>query len=89
MVHYLDTLLTHPRMSLMTDIVWYAEASLSSSDHIFCAGSLAQCVRKWTRLSEAQRATTQINLGGRNDASEVVRGDQIALMAKNPDLARF
>jgi len=76
-------------MSLMADIIWYAEASLSSSDHVFCAGSLAQCVRKWTRLSEAQRATTQINLGGRSDASEVVRGDQIALMAQNPELARF
>ena len=75
-------------MRIMTDTIWYAEASLSSSGHVFCAGSLAQCVRKWTRLSEAQRATTQINLGGRSEAGEVVRGDQIALMARNPELAR-
>jgi hypothetical protein len=72
----------------MADITWYAEASLSSSEHVYCAGSLAQCVRKWTRLSEAQRAITQINLGGRNESSEVVRGDQIALLARNPELAK-
>jgi len=72
----------------MADTKWYAEASLSSSEHVFCAGSLAQCVRKWTRLPEAKRATAQIKLAGRYEASEVVRGDQIAQLAHNPELAR-
>lgn len=72
----------------MSGTHWYAEASLSSSEHVFCAGSLAQCVRKWTRLLEAQRATTQIKLTGKYEASEVVRGDQIAQLACNPELAR-
>jgi len=72
----------------MTDTNWYAEASLASNEHVFCAGSLAQCVRKWTRLPEAQRSTTQIKLTGKYEASEVVRGDQIAQLALNPELAK-
>ncbi len=73
-------------MRVMIDTVWYAEASLSSSEHVFCAGSLAQCVRKWTRLTEAQRATTHINMGGRE--GQRVDGEQIAMLARNPELAR-
>jgi hypothetical protein len=72
----------------MAETVWYAEASLSSREHVFCAGSLAQCVRKWTRLSEAQRANAQINLGGKNETGDVVCADQIAQLARNPELAR-
>jgi hypothetical protein len=70
----------------MTETAWYAEASLCSSEHVFCAGSLAQCVRKWTRLTESQRATTHINMGGR--AGQRVDSEQIALLARNPTLAR-
>jgi hypothetical protein len=69
-------------------IIWYAEASLCSNEHVFCAGSLAQCVRKWTRLSEAQRAATYINMGGRTEPGEVVGAEQIALLARDPGLAR-
>lgn len=72
----------------MTDIVWYAEASLFSNAHVFCAGSLAQCVRKWTRLSETDQAITQIKLGGKTGKHEIVRIDQIAVLAISPELAR-
>jgi hypothetical protein len=72
----------------MADIVWYTEASLSSREHVHCAGSLAQCVRKWTRLSEAKKADAQINLSGKSDAGQVLRGDRIAALAHNPELAR-
>lgn len=73
-------------MRAMIDTVWYAEASLCSNEHVFCAGSLAQCVRKWTRLTDAQRATTHINMGGR--AGQRVENEQIAMLARNPELAR-
>jgi hypothetical protein len=71
----------------MSDIDWYAEASLASGGHVFCAGSLAQCVRKWTRLPEVKRAAAQIRLTGRYEAIEIVEGDQIARLARNPELA--
>jgi hypothetical protein len=75
-------------MRAMIDIVWYAEASLCSDEHVFCAGSLAQCVRKWTRLTEAQRATTHINMGGRTGLRAIVGCEEIAQLARNPELAR-
>ncbi len=39
----------------MDDIPWYAEASLRAPGRVFCAGSLAQCIRKWQRLPEIDR----------------------------------
>ena len=72
----------------MTETAWYAEASLCSSEHVFCAGSLAQCVRKWTRLTEAQRATAHISMGGRTGQREIVVGEAIAKLARDPELAK-
>ena len=47
----------------MNDTSWYVEASLTSDMHVYCSGSLAQCVRRWTRLSEVQQSTAVIKLG--------------------------
>ena len=51
------------------NIPWYSEASLRDNDHVFCAGSVAQCVRKWRRLPEPERNATYLKLslaiGGR------------------------
>ena len=53
----------------MDDIPWYAEASLRAPGRVYCAGSLAQCVRKWQRLPEIDQSSAYINLakafGGR------------------------
>ena len=53
----------------MEDIPWYAEASLRAPGRVFCAGSLAQCIRKWQRLPEIDQNSAYINLakefGGR------------------------
>lgn len=72
----------------MTDTLWYAEASLSSNEHVFCAGSLAQCVRKWTRLPEGQQRAAQIHIGGKTGASQIVDAAAIALLAQKPELTR-
>ena len=39
-------------------------------------------------LLEAQRAATFINMGGRTEQREVVGGEQIAMLARDPGLAR-
>ena len=53
----------------MDDIPWYAEASLRAPGRVFCAGSLAQCIRKWQRLPEIDQSSAYIKLakefGGR------------------------
>jgi hypothetical protein len=72
----------------MDDIDWYAEAALASDEHVYCAGSLAQCVRRWKRLSDVEKDLTIIELkqGPRN--MQRLRRDQIAPLADNPALMR-
>jgi hypothetical protein len=74
----------------MTDTNWYAEASLSCETHVFTAGSLAQCVRRWLRLNENHRAGTQIRMGGRTGHTvhglPILSEAEITQLASNPDL---
>ena len=76
----------------MTEMNWYTDASLSSETHVFTAGSLAQCVRRWRRLNEAHRARTRIKIGGRTGNSAyglpVLEEAEIVELAKSPDLYR-
>ena len=70
----------------MNDTSWYVEASLTSDMHVYCSGSLAQCVRRWTRLSEAQQSTAVIKLGGRTDAGETLSHEVLVALSKKPEL---
>jgi hypothetical protein len=70
----------------MNDTSWYAEASLTSDMHVYCSGSLAQCVRRWSRLTEAQQSAASIKLGGRTDAGETLSHDALLALSKKPEL---
>ncbi len=70
----------------MTNTNWYAEASLANETHVFAAGSLAQCVRRWMRLNEDHQGRTQIRLGGRT--GNFVYGLPILSPAEITELAR-
>ncbi len=74
----------------MTEMNWYTDASLSSENHVFTAGSLAQCVRRWTRLHEWHQARTQIRIGGRTGyfahGLPVLDEAEISRLASRPDL---
>jgi hypothetical protein len=63
------------------NIPWYAEASLRARDHVFCAGSVAQCVRKWRRLPERERSTTYLKLTHAIDGRSQLDGDELAALA--------
>jgi hypothetical protein len=72
----------------MNAISWYAEATLVSDGHVFCAGSLAQCVRKWSGLPEEKRAGALIKLHSATDKHIIVDSAEIAQLALKPELAR-
>jgi len=76
----------------MTEMNWYTDASLSSETHVFTAGSLAQCVRRWTRLHEWHQARARIKIGGRTGRSAhglpVLDEAEILELASRPDLYR-
>ena len=72
----------------MSDIAWYVEASLIGEDHVYCAGSLAQCVRRWNRLSEDERAMAFIKLHKATDGHVRVERAEIEKLAVQPELAK-
>ena len=71
----------------MNTIFWYAEAALVSEGHVFCAGSLAQCVRKWSGLTEEKRENTWVKLRSSADKHVVVGSAEIAQLALSAELA--
>lgn len=46
----------------MDEFPWYDDAALIGGDHIFCVGSLAQCLRKWKRLPEQVQSDVFLKL---------------------------
>ena len=73
----------------MDDIAWYGEASLSSDTRVFCAGTLAQCIRRWVRLSETDQSLATVKLGSHTESRQVLTPAQVAALAKSPDLYRI
>ena len=72
----------------MSDVAWYVEASLVGEEHVYCAGSLAQCVRRWTRLSEDERALAYIKLHKATDGHTRVERTDIEKLAVRPELSK-
>jgi len=72
----------------MSDIAGYVEASLIGEDHVYCAGSLAQCVRRWARLSQDERAVAFIKLHKATDGHTRVERPEIEQLALQPGLAK-
>ncbi len=70
----------------MEPIQWYAEASLIGPNRVFCAGSLAQCVRRWTRLTEDERAVAHIQMRSPGTRLAKLEKGQIAPLAASPEL---
>ncbi len=72
----------------MNEFSWYSEASLVEEGHVFCAGSLAQCVRRWSRLSEKEQGAAFIKLHNPTDGHLKMERDLIAQYARRPDLGK-
>ena len=68
----------------MEHIPWYSEAVLSGNGHLHRAGTLVQCVRKWTLLPVAERPTVQLPLRITLQGRRRIDGDQIAELAARP-----
>lgn len=72
----------------MDKVLWYSEASVSSTTRVFCAGTLAQCVRRWARLSEADQSAATIRLGSRTDGREILSHEAVVGLSRRPELYR-
>jgi hypothetical protein len=68
----------------MSSFSWYADASLVEKGHVYCAGPLAQCVRRWKRLSEIQKLGAVIKLKTSTDRHILVERDELERLALDP-----
>jgi len=76
-------------------IVWYGHAkmnklspnmgaSLATDGHVYCAGTLAQCLHRWKKLSDDKKASAFLKIAAPGYAP--VRGEALRDMALNPQL---
>jgi hypothetical protein len=72
----------------MSNVSWYGEATLVEQGHVYCAGSLAQCVRRWTRLTQMEQAAAIIKLHKITDGHVKIERAEIAELALRPDLTK-
>ena len=72
----------------MSDTSWYPDASLVSEGHVFCAGTLAQCVRKWTRIGDNEKAAAFIRIGSEIVGFRTISAPEIADYARSPGLSK-
>jgi hypothetical protein len=70
----------------MPDFSWYADASLAGEGHTYCAGSLAQCIRRWKRLSDDQKANAVIKLKTSTDRQMVMSREELERLALDPQI---
>ena len=66
----------------------FSSDSLIEKEHVCCAGSLAQCVRRWARLSEDERAMAFITLHKATDGHVRIERAEIEQLALQPGLAK-
>jgi len=70
----------------MSDFSWYTDASLTGEGHVYCAGPLAQCVRRWKRLSDNQKIDAIIKLKTSTDRQVVIAREELDRLALDPHL---
>lgn len=72
---------------MMDDIQWYAPASLVRDKHVYCAGTLSQCIRRWLKLSPDERQHAALRMGRDGVAPRVLAHDEITALADDPGFA--
>jgi hypothetical protein len=66
----------------------YTDATLATDGHVFCVGTLAQCLRRWNRLPAPEKPRAYLKMGRDGVAPTVLKQEQIEELASNPELIR-
>ena len=66
----------------------YTAATLATEGHVFCVGTLAQCLRRWNRLPSHSKPETYLKMGRDGVTPTILRGDQLEELASNAKLTR-
>ena len=66
----------------------YTDATLATEGHVFCVGTLVQCLRRWNRLPNQRKTEVYLKIGRDGVPPTVLRGEQITELASNAKLMR-
>lgn len=70
----------------MIELSHNTAASLLTESHVFCAGTVAQCLFRWKRLSEEQRPLAFMKVGRDGMSPTIFDGEQLAALAQKQEL---
>jgi len=73
----------------MENLTYDTAASLATEGHIYCVGTLAQCLRRWERLSANERAAAFLKMGRDGMTATVLRGEEVSGLTGSPELANY
>ena len=73
----------------MMNLKYDTAASLATEGHIYCAGTLAQCLRRWDRLPADKKTNAFLSLGRDGEARTILRGEDLSGLVTNPDLVNY
>jgi hypothetical protein len=75
-----------PELSETEGAFWYTEASLRLPGRVLCAGTLAQCVRRWRRLSDFEKQEAELRFTYPSGQCGILMCADIAPLAATPAL---
>jgi hypothetical protein len=61
-------------------------ASLATEGHIYCAGTLAQCLHRWKKLALPQQSCAFLKVGRDGFSPTLIRGEELQNLAADPGL---
>jgi hypothetical protein len=64
-------------------------ASLATQGHVFCAGTLAQCLFRWQKLPEDKKSKAFLKMGRDGIAPTILGAPQIEDLAARADLVQL
>ena len=66
----------------------YTAATLATDGHVYCVGTLAQCLRRWNRLPDQNKVGAFLKMGRDGVSPTILRAEQISELAGNAKLIR-
>ena len=66
----------------------YTAATLATDGHVYCVGTLAQCLRRWNRLPGQSKPSAYLKMGRDGVAPTILQGDEIEELARNENFTR-
>jgi hypothetical protein len=65
----------------MIDLSPAAEASLAKAGHVYCAGTLSQCLYRWNRLATDVKAEAFLKVRQSNVQPIILQGEKLEKLA--------